>query len=95
MLPTGAASLELLTDTTKMTALVGGATALFLGLFGAREASRVVGRTAERWLGTPSLVSCACLEARRGGVDFAGGCFPPSDASCICCACMLHVLVEP
>jgi len=35
---------------------VGGASALFLGLYGARETSRVVGSSVERWLGTPSLV---------------------------------------
>lgn len=39
-----------------MLAFVGGGTALFLGIYGARESSRVVGGAVERWLGTPSLV---------------------------------------
>jgi ATPase family AAA domain-containing protein 3A/B len=52
----GNASLELLADRTKLLTLVGGVTGLFLGIFGAREATRVVGRTIDRWLGTPRLV---------------------------------------
>eukprot|EP00983_Pelagomonas_calceolata_P080950 1155359-Pelagomonas_calceolata.AAC.3 len=54
---TGTATLELLTDRNKLLTAVGGVTALFLGIYGARESSRVVGSTVERWLGTPSLVS--------------------------------------
>ena len=52
----GNASLELLSDRTKLLTLVGGVTGLFLGVFGAREATRVIGRTIDRWLGTPRLV---------------------------------------
>jgi len=52
----GTATLELLTDRNKLLTAVGGVTALFLGIYGARESSRVVGSTVERWLGTPSLV---------------------------------------
>jgi len=54
---TGTATIELLTDSNKLLMAVGGATALFLGIYGARESSRVVGGAVERWLGTPSLVS--------------------------------------
>ena len=44
---------------------MGGFTALFLGIYGARESTRVVGRTVERWLGTPKLVGL--------WVDLCGG----------------------
>ncbi len=53
--------MELLTDKAKLLTAVGGVTGLFLGIYGAREATRVAGRTIDRWLGTPRLV-------RVGGV---------------------------
>ena len=52
----GNAAVDLLTDRTKLLTAVGGVTGLFLGIFGAREATRVAGRTIDRWLGTPRLV---------------------------------------
>lgn len=55
-MPAGNAALELLTDRNKLATAVGGVTALFLGIYGAREATRVAGRTIDRWLGTPKLV---------------------------------------
>ena len=68
--------MDLLTDRTKLITAVGGVTGLFLGIFGAREATRVAGRTIDRWLGTPRLVrteknmglrSCqSCLEIIHG-----------------------------
>ncbi len=56
LLFSGTAAQDLLTDRTKLATAVGGFTALFLGIYGARESTRVVGRTVERWLGTPKLV---------------------------------------
>lgn len=52
----GSAALELITDKNKLLTALAGTTALFLGLYGARETTRVVGRSVERWLGTPKLV---------------------------------------
>eukprot|EP00955_Chlamydomonas_euryale_P111580 366076-Chlamydomonas_euryale.AAC.5 len=52
----GTAAYDLLTDSSKMTMLVGGVSAAFLGIYSAREATRVAGRTLDRWLGTPKLV---------------------------------------
>jgi hypothetical protein len=52
----GAAAVDLLTDRNKLAMAVGGLSAVFLGLYGARETSRVVGGAVERWLGTPRLV---------------------------------------
>ena len=52
----GAAGLELLQDRGKMTVLVGGLSALALGVYAAREGTRVLGRSVDRYLGTPSLV---------------------------------------
>jgi hypothetical protein len=37
--------------------LVAGGSALAVGVYSAREGTRVAGRAAERWLGTPKLVS--------------------------------------
>lgn len=53
----GDAAAELLTDRTKLLVTLGGATGLFLGLYGAREGTRVVGKLAEQYFGTPKLVS--------------------------------------
>jgi predicted NBD/HSP70 family sugar kinase len=53
----GAAAMSVITDTNKLMVVVGGASALALGVYGARESTRVVGKAAERWLGTPKLVS--------------------------------------
>eukprot|EP00877_Chromochloris_zofingiensis_P015243 jgi/Chrzof1/9973/Cz04g22140.t1 len=52
----GAAAVDLLTDRNKLLTVVAGATALALGVYGAKEGARVTGRTVERWLGTPRLV---------------------------------------
>lgn len=52
----GTAAMELVTDPNKLLTAVGGTTLLFLGLYSTREATRVVGRTVEAWLGTPKLV---------------------------------------
>lgn len=52
----GDAAMSLLTDRTKLLVALGGATGLFLGLYGAREATRVVGKLAETYFGTPKLV---------------------------------------
>lgn len=52
----GAGVVALLSDGNRLAAAVGGATALFLGLYGAREGTRVFGKAVERWLGTPQLV---------------------------------------
>ena len=60
----GGAALSVITDQNKLLMVVGGASALALGMYGAREAVRVGGRAAERWLGTPKLV--------RGGGGMRG-----------------------
>ena len=41
--------MELLTDQKKLLMAVGGMTGLFLGIYGARESTRVIGRTIDRW----------------------------------------------
>jgi ATPase family AAA domain-containing protein 3A/B len=52
----GTAARDLLADREKAAAVVVGATALALGVYGARESARVGGRVVDRWLGTPKLV---------------------------------------
>eukprot|EP00931_Biecheleriopsis_adriatica_P004388 TRINITY_DN106066_c0_g1_i1.p1 TRINITY_DN106066_c0_g1~~TRINITY_DN106066_c0_g1_i1.p1 ORF type:complete len:572 (+),score=183.56 TRINITY_DN106066_c0_g1_i1:57-1772(+) len=52
----GAGSKSLLEDRSKMTVLVGGMTALALGVYGARAATRVAGNLVERRLMRPPLV---------------------------------------
>mmetsp|Transcript_71176 Transcript_71176/g.230379 ORF Transcript_71176/g.230379 Transcript_71176/m.230379 type:complete len:568 (-) Transcript_71176:183-1886(-) len=52
----GQGSRTLLEDRSKMTALVGGLTALAFGVYGARSATRVVGNLVERRLMRPPLV---------------------------------------
>merc|ERR1712072_1664055 len=52
----GAGSKTLLEDRAKMTALVGGLTALAVGVYGARAATRVAGNLIERQLMRPPLV---------------------------------------
>jgi len=52
----GSAARDVLSDRDKAAALVVGATALALGVYGAREGARVGGRVFDRWLGTPKLV---------------------------------------
>jgi ATPase family AAA domain-containing protein 3A/B len=53
----GGAAVELLTDRDKLLMLVAGGSALALGVYGAREGTRVAGKAMEAWLGTPKLVS--------------------------------------
>jgi len=52
----GAAATSLLTDRDKAAMLVGGATALAVGVYGAREGARVVASVAQNALLTPALV---------------------------------------
>merc|ERR1719361_1653421 len=52
----GAGSKTLLEDRQKMTTLVGGLTALAVGVYGARAATRVAGNLIERRLMRPPLV---------------------------------------
>jgi ATPase family AAA domain-containing protein 3A/B len=52
----GRAAVDLLSDTNKLATTVAALTALAAGIYGSREATRVVGRVVERWLGTPKLV---------------------------------------
>ena len=65
----GNAAMELLTDRTKLVTTVGGFTALFLGLYGARESTRVVGRSIEMWLGTPKLVGAGEGEGKGRSIE--------------------------
>lgn len=53
----GSAAGELLTDTNKLVMVVVGGSALALGVYGAREGTRVAGKALDAWLGTPKLVS--------------------------------------
>ena len=46
----------MLTDKTKLTALVGGVSLAALGIYGSREGTRVAAKALDRYLGTPSLV---------------------------------------
>ncbi|KAK9789371.1 hypothetical protein WJX73_007444 [Symbiochloris irregularis] len=52
----GGGATALLTDTNMLTAAVAGLTLLALGVYTAREGTRVAGRVFDRWLGTPRLV---------------------------------------
>jgi len=52
----GAGGAALLEDKAKLSALVAGTTALALGVYTAREGTRVAGRVLDAWLGTPALV---------------------------------------
>ena len=52
----GAGITDLLTDTTKLSTAVAGATLLALGVYSTREGVRVAGRTFDRYFGTPALV---------------------------------------
>ena len=52
----GSAAKDLLTDQNKLIAAVGGVSLLALGIYSAREGTRVAGKTFERWFGTPKLV---------------------------------------
>lgn len=52
----GSAAKELLTDRDKLITAVGGVSLLALGVYSAREGTRVAGKTFERWFGTPKLV---------------------------------------
>lgn len=57
----GSAAAELLTDTNKLVMVVVGSSALALGVYGAREGTRVAGKALDAWLGTPKLVSGVCV----------------------------------
>ena len=52
----GRGAFAVVTDADLLFRTAGLSALLLLGFFGTREASRVVGRTVERWLGTPKLV---------------------------------------
>ena len=52
----GSAAKELLTDRDKLISAVGGVSLLALGVYSAREGTRVAGKAFERWFGTPKLV---------------------------------------
>ena len=52
----GTASKELLSDSNKLISLIGGVSLLALGVYSAREGTRVAGKAFERWFGTPKLV---------------------------------------
>lgn len=52
----GAAAAGLLGDRDRLLAAVGGASLLALGVYGAREGTRVAGKAVDRWFGTPRLV---------------------------------------
>jgi len=52
----GTAARELLSDRDKLLTAIGGVSLLALGVYSAREGTRVAGRTFERWFGTPRLV---------------------------------------
>lgn len=60
----GTAASALLSDRAKLSAAVAGLSALALGVYGAREGTRVAARALDRWLGTPSLVR----ETSRSGL---------------------------
>jgi len=68
----GKAGRELLSDRDKLAALVGGVAALALGVYSAREGTRVAGKALDRWMGTPSLVR----ETSRRRFGFGGGSGP-------------------
>jgi hypothetical protein len=79
----GGAAAELLTDTNKLVMLVVGGSALALGVYGAREGTRVAGKAVERWLGTPKLVrgagGCVCVCSDVGhSKELCGGAFCPA-----------------
>jgi hypothetical protein len=80
---------ELLTDRTKLLTAVGGFSALFLGVYGARESARVVGGAVERWLGTPRLVGAL---ASSGVLGAAGWCLWAGLGN-LCALLCAHVLV--
>jgi ATPase family AAA domain-containing protein 3A/B len=67
MVHLGSAAAELLTDTNKLVMLVVGGSALALGVYGAREGTRVAGKAVERWLGTPKLVRGGWVGGRGRG----------------------------
>ncbi|EIE18960.1 AAA-domain-containing protein [Coccomyxa subellipsoidea C-169] len=52
----GAGVTSLLTDVDRMTTLIAGLSILALGVYSARESTRVGGKAIDRWLGTPKLV---------------------------------------
>ena len=53
----GRGTLAIVTDADLLLRTAGLSSLLLLEFFNTHEASRVVGRTVERWLGTPKLVS--------------------------------------
>mmetsp|Transcript_9857 Transcript_9857/g.18579 ORF Transcript_9857/g.18579 Transcript_9857/m.18579 type:complete len:583 (-) Transcript_9857:273-2021(-) len=79
----GAGARELLADTSKLGLLVGGITALAMGVYGAREGAKLSARLLERYLGQPALVretSKASLNplswSRRSAIASSGGLAP-------------------
>jgi hypothetical protein len=62
----GSAAADLLTDRNKLLAAVGGISMLALGVYSAREGTRVAGKAVDRWFGTPRLVSAYLGRARAG-----------------------------
>jgi len=54
----GDAASALLSDRTKLLVALGGFAGLFAALYGTREASRVAGKLAEQYFGTPKLARC-------------------------------------
>jgi hypothetical protein len=52
----GAGARELIADPTKISLLVGSLTALAVGVYGAREGTKLTARVLEKYLGQPSLV---------------------------------------
>ena len=53
----GGGTLAIVTDADLLFRIAGLSSLLLLGVFSTYEASRVVGRIVERWLGNPKLVS--------------------------------------
>ena len=53
----GGGTLAIVTDADLLFRIAGLSSLLLFGVFSTHEASRVVGRTVEQWLGTPKLVS--------------------------------------
>lgn len=66
---------DLLSDRTKLTALVGGISLAALGIYGSREGTRVAAKALDRYLGTPSLVRETSRRSLFGKGRGSGGMF--------------------
>ena len=66
----GSAAAGLLADRDKLLAAVGGLSLLALGVYSAREGTRVAGKAVDRWFGTPRLVR---ETSRRPLLGLGGG----------------------